>query len=480
MWEYLNEIFLEFQSVFSRSATFIWFVIATIGFMLRKDQLGVTDVIRDLDLHPRYYESLIQFFRSDAWKLTDLQSRWCQIVGSKTTLLETHNGKIIEVIDGVKRAKEGRYMPGVKRLHQESETSSKPEYMHGHMFGAVGILLKLGSKRFCLPLLIQIQDGIKAIFGWQNDTERQESHVVEALVLAYRAAKAMYRDAIVLMDAYFLTVPVLKKLNSFSGSVQVTLITRARKNCIAYHDIPPRVKGQKGAKRKKGKTVKLQDLFQTASFEQAEVELYGRNENVDYFCIDLLWRQRLYQKLRFVLVNYDKGRAILVSTDLTLEPPDIIALYGKRFSIESMFRGLNQFNDALGYHFWTKSMPKLSYYQKKNHPDPLENVTNSEDRVKITQALKATEGYVFISSVAFGLLQLLSLTFYNTLSVSDIRYLRTSRHTLPSEASLQDYLARQIYRFMAFGGSLAITQIIQSKQKGLMSFVPPPKYKKSA
>ena len=31
-------------------------------------------------------------------------------------------------------------MPGVKKLFQESENSAKPEYMHGHMFGGLGIL----------------------------------------------------------------------------------------------------------------------------------------------------------------------------------------------------------------------------------------------------------------------------------------------------------------------------------------------------
>ncbi len=42
--------------------------------------------------------------------------------------------------DVVKQAKEGRFMPGVKKLFQESEYSSKPEYIFGHMFGGLGIL----------------------------------------------------------------------------------------------------------------------------------------------------------------------------------------------------------------------------------------------------------------------------------------------------------------------------------------------------
>lgn len=43
----------------------------------------------------------------------------------------------IYVGDGVKASKEAKKMPGVKKLHQESENSSKGEYILGHMFGGI-------------------------------------------------------------------------------------------------------------------------------------------------------------------------------------------------------------------------------------------------------------------------------------------------------------------------------------------------------
>ena len=43
--------------------------------------------------------------------------------------------------------------------------------------------------------------------------------------------------------------------------------------------------------------------------------------------MDLLWGQKLYQKLRFVLVEYDGQRSILVSTDLTPTAVQIIEIY---------------------------------------------------------------------------------------------------------------------------------------------------------
>jgi hypothetical protein len=46
---------------------------------------------------------------------------------------------------GIKVGKEGNKMPGVKRLHQESADVSKAEWIRGHYFGALGLLLGAGA-----------------------------------------------------------------------------------------------------------------------------------------------------------------------------------------------------------------------------------------------------------------------------------------------------------------------------------------------
>jgi hypothetical protein len=63
----------------------------------------------------------------------------------------------IQKVDGVKQSKEGRKMPGVKKFYQESENSSKPEYIFGHMFGVVGILAGNKSKLFCIALMASVR-----------------------------------------------------------------------------------------------------------------------------------------------------------------------------------------------------------------------------------------------------------------------------------------------------------------------------------
>ncbi|MCE5220600.1 MAG: hypothetical protein LLF98_04840 [Clostridium sp.] len=81
----------------------------------------------------------------------------------KTSLICKEDSVTILVGDGVKASKEARKMPGVKKLHQESENSSKGEYIFGHMFGGIGVLAGNSSKMFCIPLFINLQDGVKTI-----------------------------------------------------------------------------------------------------------------------------------------------------------------------------------------------------------------------------------------------------------------------------------------------------------------------------
>ena len=83
---------------------------------------------------------------------------------------------------------------------------------------------------------------------------------------------------------------------------------------------------------KKGDTVCLGGLFRNEDlFKSAAVTMYGESTKVQYLYRNLLWGQKLYKKLRFVLVRYKGTQSILVSTDLKLDPVTIIALYASRF-----------------------------------------------------------------------------------------------------------------------------------------------------
>jgi hypothetical protein len=70
------------------------------------------------------------------------------------------NGRLVLVGDGIKVGKQGRKMPAVKSLHQESESNTKPEYIMGHSFQAVAVLIQAAQSVFALPLTARIHEGV--------------------------------------------------------------------------------------------------------------------------------------------------------------------------------------------------------------------------------------------------------------------------------------------------------------------------------
>ena len=205
MLNFIENILCCFESCFSRKAAFRWFVAITTGLMLRSDKLGVTSIIRDLALNPGCYESMLHFFRASSWSLGDIRKCWFSAVRQYAPLYKEGNLHVL-VGDGVKQSKEGRRMPGVKKLFQESENSAKPEYIHGHMFGGLGILAGSIRNWACIPLSIRLHDGLQAARAWKGASVSAASHVVQMVEDAYRAALT-FGNSLLLLDRYFLTVP---------------------------------------------------------------------------------------------------------------------------------------------------------------------------------------------------------------------------------------------------------------------------------
>ena len=143
------------QPACSRRATFRWMCVALAGLSVRSELAGVTSLVRALWLTPASYHRLLHLFHTPGLDLGKLTQLWIRLA-LKLFRPVTLQGRLVILADGIKVSKEGKKMPAVKRLHQESGNNTKPEFILGHSFQAVSLLARgLLGQPFAVPLSSQ-------------------------------------------------------------------------------------------------------------------------------------------------------------------------------------------------------------------------------------------------------------------------------------------------------------------------------------
>lgn len=233
-------------------------------------------------------------------------------------------------------------MPGVKLLHQESGNNTKPEYVMGHSLQAISLLVQGPTGQVAaVPLVSRIHEGL--VFS--NRDHRSLLDKLVALLLSI--ARIWDRKLLLVADAYYANGSVIAPL--VKGGHH--LVSRVRNNAVAYQTPIQPSRRAKGRPRIYGTKVAIKELAQDhEAFTSAPSPVYGdQNVILTYRCLDLLWRPA-GRVVRFVLVHHPiRGTIFLLSTDLTLEPLEIIQLYGYRFKIELGFRQAVHVVGAYGY-----------------------------------------------------------------------------------------------------------------------------------
>ena len=430
MFQLINSILLEFRTCFKRTATWRWFVITIIGFMIRTDNRGVTSIISALKLKPRLYHNLIHFFRSNAYCTKNISEQWIKTAMKYGNIQRVAN-RIVLLGDHSKVSKEGLRMPDIQSLYQDSMNSGKPSYIEGHNFGQISAVITNGQVSRSLPLMTELQSGAKA-------SENGESLVSQMLALTYRAAKAIDEPVYVALDAYFSSNVAWSAADATimdNGVKLVEIVTRAQSNTVAYREPILSDMKKRGRPRKYGERIVLRDLFaDTSLFTQTTMTLYGKASKVRYLCLDLIWKP-VKRLVRFVLTITESGCCIFMSSDLNLDPESIIRIYAMRFKIETSFDEQKNDMGGFAYHFWTSAIPKRKKWNKFILPDDKESLR------KIEKTKQAMAVFVCGNTIATGLMTVIAFSHNREIWNCYPGWVRTLRSLIPTIATTKHSLA---------------------------------------
>lgn len=294
------------------------------------------------------------------------------------------------------------------------------------------------------------------------DGEVKTSITTLMAFMAAGVAQRMNRPSLLVLDAYFSVGPVfsiLRDVLDSQGRRLVHVVTRAKSNVVGYKDPPPRT-GLRGAPRKYGDKVSLTSLFDKKTlFQEMTLEVYRERKNILFHCTDLIWKP-IKERVRFVLVIDGSERFILMSSDLTLSPQDMITTYSHRFKIEVAFKVMKHLLGVFFYHFWTSAWPRIG----KGKQSDLSAIAHDQKQL-IAKATNAIEGFVNFGCIATGILQILALNHHEKIWRSYRGWLRTVTSYVPSEEIVRSVLQEEfLHNFRSFRNS-AIYRIIMSKSR---------------
>jgi hypothetical protein len=423
------------RPAFSRLRAFMWFAITVAGLTVRTDSLGVTSIVRALKLRPRLYNKLLDHFHSDAVQLDRLSALWTQAALRLFPQPLRVNGRRVLVGDGIKIAKCGKKMPGVKLLHQQSESNTKPEYIMGHSLQAVSMLVHAANSVLAVPLAVRIHEGLI----WSNRDRRTLLDKMLSLLGIVAIKDPFYFVG----DAFYAARKLAKGLYDQNNH----LVSRVKSNAVAFAPYVPLGPRKRGRPRLYGDRVQLKHLLSDPkTMQSATSPVYGEdNVTIQYRVSDLLWRP-CARLVRFVaVVHPSRGSCLLMCTDISLDAIEIIRLYGLRFKIEHSFKQAVHRIGSFAYHFWMRDMKPL----RRGAGNQYLHRESLDYRNAIKRKILAYHVFIQAGVVCQGLLHYLAVAFPSLVWSSFGSWLRTIRPGVPpSELVVASALRQGLPEFL--------------------------------
>ena len=446
-WERLKEQAGCVRGGFSRERPFQRMLQFMELVLTRRDYLGISSLVRASGKRGKesdsLYHALLGLFRSKAWTPAGVMKLW----RARQTQLSHQlriGGRTVIVGDQTHAIKEGCRMAGVRNLHQNSETSSKPDIARGQTWNCLALVKQEEQTKtiFATPVMMELH-------RFDGPLSMTEKPVAEAVAIAEERGESMS----LVYDAAACTGPALRLARASKGKLELT--TRAAKNAVAFKQPEARRPGQRGRLAIYGDKIKLYDQFKekdsfivelvdgveirhrklillspmlstsrkkTPSAKEkkarkAAAKASGvkpkrgrpRKDAVMQGATAELKEMAPPQDLRlaYFCISSPRGDIVLVSTDLSMSAADAHRLYKSRPVIENFFRVFKHVLHGFDSHFWSGAIAKASRRTGADANDKLDARFKSP---LAQDAIKATEGHAVLMSILCGMLQELSLT----------------------------------------------------------------------
>jgi hypothetical protein len=421
----------------ARTATFLWMNLALVGLSIRVELAGVTSFIRALGLAPATYPKLLHLFHSPGLDLQRLSAVWIALVRRLFTPLRVGD-RLVVVADGLKVPKEGRKMPAVKKLHQESADNAKPPFISGHSCQALALLVSGPLGRVgAVPLVSRIHEGL--VFS-----NRDRRSLLDKLVALLLPVSGWLESSVVLVaDAFYASRKIAAPLLDQGHQ----LVTRVRSNTVAYRPARRPRRPRRGRPRLYGTKLQLKDLWKERDRFRSVASPLPDDDRVRirYRCEDLLWRP-VGRLVRFVWIDHPlRGRQLLMTTDRQLHPLQVVVLYSYRSRIEGSFKQSLHTVGTYAYHFWMMIMKP----RRQNDGDQHLHRTSDDYRRLVRRKLAAYHRAIQLGCIAQGLLQHLAINQRKDVWRHFRSWMRTMNTAgVPSEAAVAEALRGTLSDFL--------------------------------
>lgn len=415
MITHVSRFLLPLQAAFSRKKTFFVFSSILVGMCFGTDDVGgVGCIVRALCLGDLEYRSFLHFFFSNAVDFVKLQNIWVNHVHSMfQDKLVSISGRSLYILDATNADKSGRRMPAVR-----SSKKDKDEWVRGHFTQHLGALARGAGTFFFIPLFSDIQG------GFEDGTEKNRvDRCIDWIKTFEKLAGSIF-----VADSWYAKSKIILSL---AAERKIALISRVAQNAVAWN-IPNKdfQSSRRGRPRKYGEKVKLHTLFDQENLTPAVItDSYGKETEVFYWVKDLIWRP-VGLIVRFVgCMHPEKGRIILISSDISISPQEIIQAYSFRFWIEVGFHHGKSFIGGYKYRFWSKYLPRIGWrYNKDWNIEKL----SKKAQIKANEKMRAYNRFTFTAGVAQTILAYLSLLHCEEVIENQNLWIRTLRSTSPS------------------------------------------------